>query len=1013
MNARAALAFPLVALALLGCNQDAVEVTQRSLQASSEVTFVCRGPDGKGLEQSDCPDYERGESRLFALVTQTATEEVAVVNAFAAKVVDVEPNVPGFSFLRMPSRPGDIVTTPGGAASFVGLTGVGKRGVAAIPTTCLGAATGGETARDLTTFPACRLPSVPGDMVVLVEPPDKDGIRTGCDPSSPLEGSLPPMSDDEAARCPAADLTREAGPAGRRKLAITLPERGEVVVLDAQSIVDAVPGSFEPCRIEASLPLRVDLDSAVQTLPPELVPDPGCTVPTPLPPPSTGGFLAEPAGVAASDGRLYIGDRGAPVVHVVDAASACHLTELPPLLPMSFEVPSRVVTASRVAVTPLTPSGKRFVYAIDDQDQPASVMAFDVSSGAADRTPIVRPGATRIPFEAPDRLRFASPVADLTFALRDLPQIDDEGVATEGVRCDPDPALSSDDPATLYRPSSDGTAGARPRLLRGLFGLLMLTSGQIVVIDVDDYDASCRRPLGTNASMNPDYRGCSGDVSLPPELTLDTGAATATAEVSCRMVEPHRPRAQSLGVVSSSLGVGAPSLRSLPRFVAPDSALDLSGIELPKLLAVNIPPADPDGEPVPPAVYVGTTEYEKGRAGADLQTNPAVAEESSLTLPFVEPRAHLPSDSFSLVYEGRVAGEGSGGFLSFAGGGQGAFDDPTAYFCGQGVYDLPMMQDYGEKELGLDGDELTRFAESHADYLQITDGFPVLEDSYWISKRGQDCGGRAACFSAFGRSDAKDLDPSRELTIQKAYQNRLEVRPRQSASEELAGLADQCTRCDGTPDSPECTVDGVSKDKLTLLFEHCFPGGMRYTVRASRQWVLGSSRGLHDVTARPVANSSLYECARDCNPRKRFMHQRVFEVSSNVDCAGDQPSCGVGVAPRDETVCAYDPRDPDFGGHGLALDDGASACIFDNLVARFVVYRGLSPSVRGMRFTWQTTGGFGALLASLSSQSSAVLPQHISYVPELQSMAVVDAASLGLSLLSLDGLRINADWPVY
>jgi hypothetical protein len=115
-----------------------VEVTQRSLQASSEVAFVCLGPDGAGIEQHACPDYEGIGATMIALVTQTATDEVAVINVTQPGVIDVDPRTPGFSFLRVPSRPGDIVTTPGGAASFERLTGGGKMGNAALPSTRLG-----------------------------------------------------------------------------------------------------------------------------------------------------------------------------------------------------------------------------------------------------------------------------------------------------------------------------------------------------------------------------------------------------------------------------------------------------------------------------------------------------------------------------------------------------------------------------------------------------------------------------------------------------------------------------------------------------------------------------------------------------------------------------------------------------------------------------------------------------------------------------------------------------------
>jgi hypothetical protein len=66
-----------------------------------------------------------------------------------------------------------------------------------------------------------------------------------------------------------------------------------------------------------------------------------------------------------------------------------------------------------------------------------------------------------------------------------------------------------------------------------------------------------------------------------------------------------------------------------------------------------------------------------------------------------------------------------------------------------------------------------------------------------------------------------------------------------------------------------------------------------------------------------------------------------------------------------------------------------------------------------MSFSWQVTGGFRPLISSIAAVSVAVMPQHVQYVPELQRIALVDGAQLGLSLISLDSLRVEEPWPVY
>jgi len=90
-----------------------------------------------------------------------------------------------------------------------------------------------------------------------------------------------------------------------------------------------------------------------------------------------------------------------------------------------------------------------------------------------------------------------------------------------------------------------------------------------------------------------------------------------------------------------------------------------------------------------------------------------------------------------------------------------------------------------------------------------------------------------------------------------------------------------------------------------------------------------------------------------------------------------------------------------------------SACIFENLTSRFAVYQGAKPSTRGMAFAWQTTGGFTPLSMSLATQTSAVNPQAIDFIPELNLLAVIDGSTLGLTLFDLDSLGISLPSPYF
>ena len=163
---------------------------------------------------------------------------------------------------------------------------------------------------------------------------------------------------------------------------------------------------------------------------------------------------------------------------------------------------------------------QRFLYAVDSSD--GSVMVFDVTEpSASPRTPMQRPHPELNPLSAPDRLSFASPVASLAFATHDWPIIppgangntqNDQVHAYAGLLCNPNPNAVIDGGAAAggeagvrdygfyYTaqqtgvPYSGGTEQAIPLRLRGVFAFATLTTGEVITIDVDDWDAPC--PVG-------------------------------------------------------------------------------------------------------------------------------------------------------------------------------------------------------------------------------------------------------------------------------------------------------------------------------------------------------------------------------------------------------------------------------------------------------------------------------------------------------------------------------------
>ena len=373
---------------------------------------------------------------------------------------------------------------------------------------------------------------------------------------------------------------------------------------------------------------------------------------------------------------------------------------------MSFEQPNRIVTTSRVAASPLTPDGKRFVYASDEFERPASLMAFDVSPGSTDRTPLVRPGALLVP-EPPDRLRLGVPVADVAFALRDLEASDPEtGVAESGVKCDPDPAIDPRSAPAQHRPTSDETQGAQPRLLRGLFGLAMLTSGHVAIIDVDDFDAPCRRPRSRNELDDQDFRGCASDARLPDNsarygdpwfFTLDGTEAGShrDGQVSCNMAS--LPLSFSDARQDSSDGTGAASLVAFPGSRTTRSRSTFPPQNEPKLLAVPFEPASADQVPGASGVHRSLC-TSRTRRGAFVRSNLRCSRRSRCRS---SSRAPFRRGERGARLRGPILGEFPGSIVWIPRPDDEGLriEDGAAEFCDRGVYDLDMLG--GRKRLGV------------------------------------------------------------------------------------------------------------------------------------------------------------------------------------------------------------------------------------------------------------------------------------------------------------------------
>ena len=969
----------------------------RSLERSGKLSLLCLDPvpgAQVGYSLDDCQARRfatktggSGQAlKLFSLVNQTTRGEVAMLNLTDSTVFDADPSTPGFNFLPVGAQPVDIATTPESTASFVAVAEVNHQGIYALPSTRILA--GRPTIR---SWPACSLPSRPGSMTLQISA----GDATCASPNFAVDS----LGDVGDAKHPQGDLSQETQNPGSRKLLVTMPLEGDLLVIDAQKVLDRLPGSFDPCPIERRIKLNIELppsttlpasadgDADLCPLRPAATTSSACPVRGPQTVTYSGDFRASPSDFTLVDGRLYISDDKAPVIHVFDMTDPCSPVEQAPLLPSSFDNPSRPVFTRTLAVSPVTSDGKRYLYAVDSLD--GSVMIFDVSEGSGQRTPLTRSRPEYFPFSPRDRLNLGAPVQQIIFVSQEF-YYDLNGSKVGGIVCDPTTAYDANapTPAASYQTTTDFSDGARPSRLRGTFALAALTSGQVAIVDVDDYDAKCRQyndaryasgfstsqdgTTGGNQSLLlPDWQTgcdtiCSDDkcTSCNSTSTLFPGAS---GEASCRVVVPHELRSRYH--VSSSVNVGShqPGFVSFPILNYQGAALVTNsteeGLKHPKLLGPDQPKA------------TGTNDVSIGKQGLVITVNPdpSVADNNYLLADIREPRAAIDQD-WAMAYEGVLPGFGGKvGRLTLHNQDKTTrgLVDSSGGFCYRGVHDKAAARVDGLKLYPNrdDRDTLDAFAEAHADWLEITSDILDEQDPYWS---GNPACSYVSCRATFGLADTPT--EARSFRIREAYHDRVLIGP----DEDGPVLVYDVTL-------PSPTDPNQPLPLPTLDPECCFPTLIGYQVRGGETWIAtgGVSGFVHHTTigagARCVDEGVDPATGVVCDPSFVTRTGRAYEVPNSKTKPNIQQHDG-----------PYTFHNPNFFS---------------------VVYAGAEPSRRDMIFSWQMSGGFVPLEINLGISSVQVAPQAMYYHPVLNTeVLVTDGALQGVLTIDLGTLAINRDF---
>jgi hypothetical protein len=792
-----------------------------SLERVGQVAIVCAGAPGSSasLRAVDaCTDTlfedpvdfgsDGSAGHVYAIATLESRGELAVVDLSSKEnnVLDFDASLPGETPLPVGASPVDLVATPKGTAVFVASADPARPQLQAIGAEILrpcevDAARCDDPPATVSSWPSCRLSSTPGRLALIADPPDGEGkVRASC------EGEYLPIEEGPEL----GDLAREG--VGWQLLYVTLPQEGRVAVIDAQRLLDAEAGSQTPCEELASVTLStfvppIDVEPLVDT--------PACGLPPPPEVLEVGG-PATPVDIAVAGGvasRAFVSDLTLPVIHALDVSDPCApREEASPLRATSAADPSRRVVTTRLAVSPLTPSERRYLYAIDVEDR--SVIPFDVTSPASSKLPLQRADASVNPFQPVDRVRFAAAPTDLSIVVRDEPRSTGatESSAAFGTLCDPDPDANvcstgegSCDLGTLYRTSSDFESGAGPFTLRGVFGMVSLATGQVAIIDIEDFDAPCRGPSNPTEAA-----GCS-----------ETGATdlVTTDEPSCSVVSAHQPRAATYLLSNDDVGRSLPGIQTFPVLASEDGTILTSGPTMRAALGAS--------ETATLAVGGDVLDLDPASGFALDNSGPR----NALRLNFKDVRVHQADQEWALTYRGVLPGfSAQVGRLDVDAR---RFEDVSAGFCRAGVQPKAALVDALEVS-GLSAEDVEAEATRFADRLRITEPLFDPEDAYWSTSACtyQDCRGR------FGDPTAPTA--AREVTIVEAFEGALEV--------ELD---------EGVRDVVAC----------------CFPTLVDYEIRPNAEWTLvgGASGFVHSV----VADSSTGECRPSCDPRLALQRARV------------------------------------------------------------------------------------------------------------------------------------------
>ncbi|HEX8794677.1 MAG TPA: hypothetical protein VF765_27210 [Polyangiaceae bacterium] len=1036
------------------------------------------------------------EYHLYAVVIQSTPGEVAAVDLTNGAVVDEDHAAPGTNFIPVGAVPTDIAVPRTGNMTFVSSADPNKPAIYAIDNRrVLGDSTGLNPRKPLTIvdLPACQLPQPPGALAIAQIDPERyvllvqlrswgnqpaqvvaldpgplmrgagidggattDGGSTGVVPPGSLRpctalgavtlsgtlpaswtpappwpdgvpyasGGPPPMPVAEAGTDGGPAGMGDGGPGGQNDAGMQeVPEGGNVVIPD-----DAEPPPVPP---------------GAQCIGTVNVPDGGIPLS-----PQLGAQGPSPSAMTMRIDRplLYVADGALPLIHVIDVSDPTKPVEQPPLLATSLRAPGKPIGVGALAVSPSTRDGKVYLYATDTSD--GTLMVFDVTDPASTvRTPLLRPHPELNPFQPLDRIAFSAPVASVIFIQHDWPLASQADTTHYygGILCNPNPGAvpNINDSKTwakgaFYRADqagaieTNGTVEGFPSRLRGVFGFATLSNGNVVAIDVDDWDAPCRRPDpmivgdGTRTGITgllfvPQEAGPpdGGEYRAPNTFLPEAGTAAVTLESFFPVSAPNRLRTNFLLENDPNSGNHAPNL------VAPPTLTDVTGASVqagaqspgtPLILPTMLPPGwlDPTTQQNPTQ-----PDYMQRVQIMNACGTPGVR------LSLDDPTAHIDQD-WTVTFEGVLPGadqlvtdvSSSDQFqsLTLSTGTQPpnpsgpANGVGTPGYCSLGIEDWTLGQARAEQiEKNNPADAWT------SDYIEITDDLLDPNDPYWgqvndcwdpkssASDRYNECstrfGANGTDAGATGVGTLADTYLARDFPIIHAFDDHMVLGrfgwdPMKSPQEQTT------TRVVVGPDPSNVPFLKIAKC--------CFHNQIGFKVRTGGEWVTVGQNGIGLLHHMRVAGNGA--CVPSCDPQDALLNGRLLDtppVPPPMNSATCAPSTmGMGDAGACQTELNFDRNDPRAMRNPMFAFGMQAAC-------GKVPDGAHTLTARDLQWHFSVRGGFDPLTLSITQGSNvAVSPQSMFFIEPLSRLAVIDGEQQGLVVFDLYTLQF-AEGPFY